>query len=101
MSNRHPRHPGPSDNVDQLRHDIDSGRTGDKVSAPDPAIAPLGTDDEAAGTPARPHEVATARRIERGRSNHSAEHERRFPVWWMIIALVVIVTILVLLPFIP
>jgi hypothetical protein len=26
-------------------------RTGDKVDWPDPAMAPLGTDDEAAGTP--------------------------------------------------
>jgi hypothetical protein len=39
------------DNLEQLRADIDSGRTGDKVAAPDPAMAPLGTDDEAAGTP--------------------------------------------------
>jgi hypothetical protein len=35
----------------QLRDDIDSGRTRDKVPALDPAAAPLGTDDEAAGTP--------------------------------------------------
>jgi hypothetical protein len=34
----------------QLRADIDSGRTGDKVDWPDPSIAPLLTDDEAAGT---------------------------------------------------
>lgn len=37
-------------NVEQLRDDIDSGRTGDKVPAADPAAAPLGADDEAAGT---------------------------------------------------
>jgi hypothetical protein len=35
--------------VEQLRADIDSGRTGDKVAHPDPAAAPLGADDEAAG----------------------------------------------------
>ena len=34
----------------RLRSDIDSGRTGDKVRAPDPAAAPLGTDAEAAET---------------------------------------------------
>ena len=34
----------------RLRHAIDSGNTGDKVNYPDPAAAPLGTDDEAAGT---------------------------------------------------
>jgi hypothetical protein len=28
-------------------------RTRDKVDQPDPAMAPLGTDDEAAGTPSR------------------------------------------------
>jgi hypothetical protein len=35
--------------TDRLRHDIDHGRAGDKVDAADPAAAPLGTDDEAAG----------------------------------------------------
>jgi hypothetical protein len=38
-------------NVDQLRADIDSGKTGDKIPFPDPAAAPLGTDAEAAGYP--------------------------------------------------
>jgi len=35
----------------QLREAIDAGRTGSKVPNPDPAASPLGTDDEAAGTP--------------------------------------------------
>ena len=48
----------------QLRHDIDTGRTGEKVAAPDPAAAPLGTDDEAAGTPPSGQAVATARDAE-------------------------------------
>lgn len=34
----------------RLRAAIDRGETGDKVAFPDPAAAPLGTDDEAAGT---------------------------------------------------
>ena len=34
-----------------LRDQIDSGKFHDKVAAPDPATAPLGTDDEAAGVP--------------------------------------------------
>ncbi|MBA4788407.1 MAG: hypothetical protein H2042_01790 [Rhizobiales bacterium] len=34
----------------RLRWRIDSGATGDKVAFPDLAAAPLGTDDEAAGT---------------------------------------------------
>ena len=37
---------------EQLRADIDSGKTGEKVGYPDPATAPLGTDDEAGGAPA-------------------------------------------------
>jgi len=38
---------GPA-NAEQLRGQIDSGRTGDKVAMTDPAAAPLGSDDEAA-----------------------------------------------------
>lgn len=40
--------------VEWLRRDIDAGRTGDKSPGSDPATAPLGTDDEAAGTPVAP-----------------------------------------------
>jgi hypothetical protein len=50
--------------TEQLRHDIDAGRTGSKIDFPDPAAAPLGTDDEAAGMPPSPAEVDTARRQE-------------------------------------
>jgi hypothetical protein len=49
----------------QLRDDIDSGRTGDKVPWSDPAAAPLGTDEEAAGTPPSPADVEAARMAER------------------------------------
>ena len=35
--------------LSRLRRDIDAGRTGDKSTGVDPAAAPLGTDDEAAG----------------------------------------------------
>ena len=37
--------------TEQLRQRIDSGLTGEKVSMPDPAAAPLGTDAEAGGAP--------------------------------------------------
>lgn len=47
--------------VDKLRANIDSGRTGDKVPGPDPAAAPLGTDEEAAGTPITSEQVDIAR----------------------------------------
>jgi hypothetical protein len=46
-------------NVDQLRHAIDKGATGDKVRSGDPAAAPLGTDAEAGGTSPSTSEIAT------------------------------------------
>lgn len=49
--------------VDQLRHDIDSGKTGDKLAAKDPSAAPLGSDDEAAGTPAAIQIIEGAQRF--------------------------------------
>ena len=60
-------------NVDQLRADIDSGRTGDKVSFPDPAAAPLGTDEEAAGTPLSPEAIALNRGLQ---SRHAPPRKR-------------------------
>ena len=50
--------PGPSAEI--LRRRIDAGETGDKIGVADPAAAPLGTDDEAAGTPPTPARVRTA-----------------------------------------
>ena len=41
-------------NWEQVRDRIDSGATGEKVPGSDPAAAPLGTDDEAAGVPSKP-----------------------------------------------
>lgn len=66
-----PERPGPT--TAQLRGDIQSGRTGDKVAGFDPAAAPLGADDEAAGTPPGPAEVAQARAQE----GKGARAERR------------------------
>ena len=54
----------PPSTTSQLRDDIDSGRTGAKVAASNPAAAPLGTDDEAAGTPPSGATVAAARAAE-------------------------------------
>lgn len=50
-----------SDTASRLRRDLDSGRGNDKVDYPDPATAPLGTDDEAAGTPITPEQAEMAR----------------------------------------
>jgi hypothetical protein len=67
----------PRGNPDLLRSDIDSGRTGDKVEFPDPAAAPLGTDEEAAGTPVTPAQVRAAVALE---TAHSVAG--RGPQWW-------------------
>jgi hypothetical protein len=48
----------------QLLRDINRGLTGDKIPARDPAAAPLGTDDEAAGMPPSPEDVGDARERE-------------------------------------
>jgi hypothetical protein len=68
----------------QLKGDINSGHTGDKNPVFDPALAPLGTDDEAAGRPPSPFRIELARRYERlerwiGRSRgaSSAAHDKR------------------------
>jgi hypothetical protein len=45
-------------NVDQLRRAIDAGH--DKVDHSDPAMAPLGTDDEAGGSAPSPRDIKTA-----------------------------------------
>jgi hypothetical protein len=43
--------------VEELRDDIDSGRTGDKVNYPDPAAVPIGADAEAGGYPPTTQEL--------------------------------------------
>ena len=64
---------GEGRNVAQLKDDIDSGRTGDKVGGFDPGAAPLGTDEEAGGAPLSPEEIALASRQERGTGSNSAK----------------------------
>lgn len=55
---------GTTPTAQELKGAIDSGRTGDKVAFPDPGAAPLGTDDEAAGTPDTAARVAISMRHE-------------------------------------
>jgi hypothetical protein len=80
--------------VSQLRKDIDSGRTGDKIAWPDPAAAPLGTDEEAAGTPpsAKATHLARAREVER---KPVQRHRVGGSVWLMIIIILVIAAVVV------
>jgi hypothetical protein len=71
--------------IEQLRDDIDHGRTCDKVDALDPAAAPLGADEEAAGTPPDPRAVEAARAFELSRPCQSTS-ERGGGVAWMLIS---------------
>jgi hypothetical protein len=76
-----------SENAARLRADIDSGRTGDKVPGADPAAAPLGTDEEAGGTPTAPEAIAQARQQETARPHET--RPRRGPGHaWIQIAIV-------------
>ena len=59
----------------QLKADIDSGRTGDKVAFPDPGLSPLGTDDEAGGSSASPQLIQKVREQEKSLS--PVEEKRR------------------------
>lgn len=70
-----PNHP------DKLRTAIDRGAGRDKVAWEDPAAAPLGTDEEAAGTPVPREAVETAAEHEiRGPARPTREgHEPFFP----------------------
>ncbi|MCW1933661.1 hypothetical protein [Pararhodobacter zhoushanensis] len=94
-----PASSGPAD-ASRLRDAIDRGGTGDKVAFSDPAAAPLGTDDEAAGTPPTPQQVRTARLHEAGRAQPKAHKptpaEINGGVRWWTAAVVILVALAVL-----
>src|SRR6266571_2333439 len=73
--------------ADQLRRDIDRGRTGDKVSWPDPASVPLGTDEEAAGTSLASRDVDAARRVEH-RGLHQPQPDTRLSDAWILVGFI-------------
>ncbi|MBB3972009.1 hypothetical protein [Hansschlegelia beijingensis] len=93
--------------VERLRDAIDSGRTGDKAPFTDPAAAPLGADDEAAGEPPTAERTQTALAAEtpggqgamsrapglsdeRPRDEHAAARPRHTPRVAMILVLVIL-----------
>src|SRR4051812_1776827 len=90
-------------NPAQLSGDIQSGRTGDKNPVLDPALAPLGTDDEAAGRPVAPARVSLARRFERlerwlagsRRLGHAHEKSDGAPVGFLAVTGAISVVLLV------
>jgi hypothetical protein len=62
-------------NVEQLRRAIDSGERRDKVAMTDPAMAPLGSDDEAAA----PHDEEGLRVARNGKDGSGPRDPRRDP----------------------
>ena len=88
----------------QLKAEIDRGKTGDKVADGfDPGLSTLGTDDEAAGAPNTPEQVAMAQRLEiKGapppKPGQAAETSRPgMPALWPIIGALVLVALIVAL----
>jgi len=79
--------------AERLRADIDSGRTGGKVAASDPAAAPLGTDDEAAGRAPSRDAVRLARHHEVVHPEAQPE-DRRFGSVMVYGALVTVLSLL-------
>ncbi|WP_309089196.1 hypothetical protein [Phenylobacterium sp.] len=63
--NQDPVSTRPGATTAQLKNDIDSGRTGDKLAGFDPGATPLGVDDEAGGVSPDPHLIAATRAQER------------------------------------
>jgi hypothetical protein len=74
----------PANTTERLRGEIDRGRTGDKVKWPDPAAAPLGTDDEAGGYRPAPGEIARARSAELSRSVEPTPKDTIGAAWVLI-----------------
>lgn len=68
------------DTAARLRADIDAGRAQDKVAHPDPAAAPLGTDDEASGHPITPQQARMAHEAEVGRHDAMARGVEDRPI---------------------
>ena len=71
--------------IERLRADIDSGRTADKVAASDPASAPLGADDEAAGKPSGIRAVRHAMLLENARPHEGPEHGGLGHAWILVV----------------
>lgn len=78
---------------DHLRRRIDNGELGDKVSFPDPAAAPLGTDDEAAGFPPTEHESALADQQNRPAPHPTTRFMTGFTAIIVLITVVAIVSL--------
>ena len=80
----------PKETAERLRADIDLGYTGDKVLGSDPAMAPLGTDEEAAGSPPSADAVAQARRYETSTPVSQPQPQKGLGYAWVLISIIII-----------
>jgi hypothetical protein len=83
----------------KLRDRIDRGDAGSKVDALDPAAAPLGTDEEAAGTPVSSEAAASALEHEVERSPETTRINRidsGLTIYFLVIGLFALILIWVL-----
>lgn len=94
QSDRERQPPRPT--VDQLRSAIDHGAAGDKVRVSDPAAAPLGTDDEAAGAPPTADRITTAYQNEIGRLAPAGRRRDGNAVLIFVAILIIVVLAIVL-----
>jgi len=85
----------PIETTEQLRIAIDQGKG--KVDATDPAAAPLGTDDEAGGTPNSAAQVRLAASHEVRSGNKRQRGTRIGHAWWVIATTIFIGAAIVLL----
>ena len=82
--------------VERLRADIDRGRTGDKIDWPDPAAAPLGTDEEAGGTPIDAATGAAAPQAETIRGGVPRQNRRPIGGAWVVIVVALVIAAVVI-----
>jgi hypothetical protein len=83
--------------IEQLRAAIDDGQTADKVAVLDPAAAPLGADEECAGTPIGANEITSARARERALAlpvieARTRDRRRGQMMMWVAVVLVMLFT---------
>lgn len=63
----------------ELKHEIDSGRTGERSAGFDPAAAPIGTDAEAGGERTSPAALAEDRSYEPAATRHGGRRNAVTP----------------------
>ena len=86
--------PASRNGAQRLKGEIDRGLTRDKVAAIDPAAAPLGTNDEAAGHPVTARELQMSRVAERTDGVQGCEQRPWIVLGFYFLAIVVIGAVL-------